>query len=97
MYVDSNRIRLGSNWSREASEWLDDATNRLEGHRFTAGALGDFPTARLAHDRLVRAHRCHVERARTQRERILSVVERAVATAAAFDAAEDRNQSLFRR
>ncbi|MDG3016231.1 DUF2563 family protein [Speluncibacter jeojiensis] len=97
MYVDSHRIRLGANRSHETSERLEDAARLLTGPSLPVGSFGGFPAARTAHARLAGAHHRHVGHARTQRDRIVSVADRAVATADGFDAAEEHNHALLRR
>jgi hypothetical protein len=84
MFVDTDLLRMGADFSQSAGSTAQRGADRLASTQPTAGIFGDFEAAHGFHQALCRAHDSHVTTLRGHRAGFDSLAEKATSAAAIF-------------
>jgi hypothetical protein len=84
MFVDTDLLRMGADFSQSAGANAQRGADRLASTQPTAGIFGDFDAAHGFHQALCRAHDSHVTTLQGHRAEFDSLAEKATTAAAVF-------------
>jgi hypothetical protein len=84
MFVDTDLLRMGADFSQSAGAIAQRGADRLASTQPTAGVFGDFDAAHGYHRALCRAHDSHVTTMQGHRAEFDSLAEKATSAAAIF-------------
>ncbi|MGX9789763.1 DUF2563 family protein [Mycobacterium sp. MMS18-G62] len=84
MFVDTDLLRMGADFSQSAGAIAQRGADRLASTQPTAGIFGDFDAAHGFHRALCRAHDSHVTTLQSHRAEFDSLAEKATSAADIF-------------
>jgi hypothetical protein len=95
MFVDTDLLRMGADFSQSAGAIVQRGADRLASTQPTAGIFGDFETAHTFHSVLSRAHDSHVTTMQGHRAEFDSLAEKATSAAAIFTKQDEASSSAL--
>jgi len=84
MYVDTDMLRMGADFSDSAATIVQRGANEFSSTQLGAGMFGDFDTARSFHGALTTAHQTHVTTMEGHRSELSALAEKATSAATTF-------------
>ncbi|WP_101948034.1 DUF2563 family protein [Mycobacterium sp. 3519A] len=84
MFVDTDLLRMGADFSQSAGTIAQRAAEKLASTQPTAGIFGDFEVAHAFHQALCRAHDTHITTMKGHRTELESLADKAACAAAIF-------------
>ncbi len=95
MFVDTDLLRMGADFSQSAGATAQRGADRLASTQPTAGIFGDFDAAHGFHQALCRAHDGHVTALQGHRAELDSLAGKATAAAAIFTKQDETSGSAL--
>jgi hypothetical protein len=93
MFVDTDLLRCGAEFSRSAGSIARDGASQFAGVQLLAKMFGDFAAAEDFHSALGRAHGAHVDRMQRHQAELDALAEKAHTAADAFLKCDDASSS----
>ncbi|BBY44187.1 DUF2563 family protein [Mycolicibacterium celeriflavum] len=95
MFVDTDLLRCGADFSGSAGEIAQRGANQFASAQLTAGIFGDFDAAHGFHRVLCRAHVVHVTTMRGHRAELAALSEKANSAVALFVKQDEASESAL--
>jgi hypothetical protein len=89
MFVDTDLLRMGADFSRSAGIVAQRGADQLAQKRFTSGIFGDFESAHGFHNALSAAHQMHVSTMAGHRAELDGLAEKAGVAATVFQTKDE--------
>ena len=93
MYVDTDLLRMGADFSRSAGNIAQRGAAQLASTQLSAGVFGDFDAAHSFHSALTTAHQTHVATMDSHRAELDTLAEKANSAATTFVAQDSQASS----
>jgi len=93
MYVDTDLLHMGAEFSRSAGSIVQRGATQLASTQLSAGIFGDFDAAHSFHSALTTAHQAHVATMNSHRVGFDTLAEKANAAATTFVAQDSQSSS----
>ena len=95
MFVDTDLLRIGADFSQSASVIVQRGADEFTSTQLTIGIFGDFDAAHGFHQALQRAHEEHVTTMQRHRVEFDALAQKATSAAAIFMKQDEANGSAL--